>query len=67
VVVVLHVGSSKASCIKLILQRELRTGNTWFLAEDETVDAAICELFEETRLTLIGDDLTMFSNKLIRV
>jgi hypothetical protein len=31
VVVVLHVGGSKAYDIKLVLHREPRTGYTWFL------------------------------------
>jgi hypothetical protein len=31
-VAVLHVGGSKASHIKLVLQREPRSGKTWFPA-----------------------------------
>jgi hypothetical protein len=30
VVLVLHVGGTKLSNVKLMLQRELRTGKTWF-------------------------------------
>jgi hypothetical protein len=51
VVAVLHVGGTKASYIKLALQREPRTGNAWFpvcalMPNEEHVDAAVCELFE---------------------
>jgi 8-oxo-dGTP pyrophosphatase MutT (NUDIX family) len=51
-VVVLLVGGSKASGIKLVLQREPRTGKTWFpagsiLPNEAPVDAAVRELFEE--------------------
>jgi 8-oxo-dGTP pyrophosphatase MutT (NUDIX family) len=64
VVVVLHVGGSKASDIKLVLQRETRNGKTWFLAgsimhDEELVDVVVRELLEETCLTLTFDDLTM--------
>jgi hypothetical protein len=31
VVVVLHVGGTKLSDVKLVLQREPRTGKTWLL------------------------------------
>jgi hypothetical protein len=53
VVVVLHVGGSKASDIKLVLHREPRNDKTWFLAgsilrNEEHVDAVVCELLEET-------------------
>jgi 8-oxo-dGTP pyrophosphatase MutT (NUDIX family) len=46
VVVVLHVGGSKASNIKLISKRESRTSKTWFpagsiLPNEEHVDAAV--------------------------
>jgi hypothetical protein len=49
VVVVLHVGGSKASDIKLVLQREPRFGKTWFpagsiLPNAEHVDADVREL-----------------------
>jgi 8-oxo-dGTP pyrophosphatase MutT (NUDIX family) len=57
VVVVLHVGVSKASNIKLVLQREPRSGKTWFpagsiLPNEEHGDAAMRELLEETGFTL---------------
>jgi 8-oxo-dGTP pyrophosphatase MutT (NUDIX family) len=66
------VGGSKASGIKLVLQREPRTGNTRYptgsiLPSEEHVDAAVRELFEGTYLTLTVDDLAMLSNKPIRV
>jgi 8-oxo-dGTP pyrophosphatase MutT (NUDIX family) len=69
---VMCVGGSKAFDIKLVLQREPRTYRTWFLAcsilpNEEHVDAAIRDLFEETGLTLTVDDLTMLSNNLVRV
>jgi hypothetical protein len=46
VVVVLHVCGSKASDIKIVLQRELRTGKTWFpagsiLPNEERVDDVV--------------------------
>jgi 8-oxo-dGTP pyrophosphatase MutT (NUDIX family) len=49
VVVVLHVGGTKLSNVKLVLQREPRTGKTWFpagsvAANEEPVDAAVREL-----------------------
>jgi hypothetical protein len=71
-VVVLHVGGSKAFDIELVLQRELRSGTTWFLAvsilpDEEQVDAAVRELFEENGLTLTVYDLTILSNKLVQV
>jgi 8-oxo-dGTP pyrophosphatase MutT (NUDIX family) len=49
VVVVLHVGGSKASDIKLVLQRKPRIGKTWFptgsiMPSEEHVDAAVREL-----------------------
>jgi 8-oxo-dGTP pyrophosphatase MutT (NUDIX family) len=45
-VVVLHVGGFKLADIKLVLQREPRSGKTWFLAgsvsaNEEPVDAAV--------------------------
>jgi 8-oxo-dGTP pyrophosphatase MutT (NUDIX family) len=62
VVVVLHVGGAKAYDIKLVLKREPRTGENWFLAgsmlpNEEPFDGAGREMFEETSLTLISDDL----------
>jgi 8-oxo-dGTP pyrophosphatase MutT (NUDIX family) len=73
VVVVLIVGGSKVSDIKLVLQREPRTGKTWFHAGsilppgEEHVDVAVRELHEETSLTLTFDDLTLLSNNPVRV
>jgi 8-oxo-dGTP pyrophosphatase MutT (NUDIX family) len=72
VVVVLHVGGTKLSNVKLVLQREPRTGKTWFpvgsvAANDEPVDAAVRELREETGLTLTPDDLTLLSDASVRV
>jgi hypothetical protein len=45
VVVVLHVGGSKASDIKLVLQREPRTGNILILPNVELVDVTVRKLF----------------------
>jgi 8-oxo-dGTP pyrophosphatase MutT (NUDIX family) len=73
VVVVLHVGCSKASNIKLvILKREPRTRHTWFLAgsilpNEEHVDVVVRELLEENGLTLIANDLTVLSDAPVRV
>jgi 8-oxo-dGTP pyrophosphatase MutT (NUDIX family) len=72
VVVVLHVGGTKLSHVKLVLQREPRTGKTWFLvgsftSNEEHVDAAVRELHEETGLILTPDDLTLLSDAHVRV
>jgi ADP-ribose pyrophosphatase YjhB (NUDIX family) len=72
VVVVLHVGGTKLSDIKLVLQREPRTGKTWFpvgslTANEESVDDAARELHEETSLILTPDDLTLLSDASFRV
>jgi 8-oxo-dGTP pyrophosphatase MutT (NUDIX family) len=72
VVLVIHVGGTKLSNIKLVLQREPRTGKTWFpagsvAANGEHVDAAVRELHEETGLTLTPDDLTVLSDAPVRV
>jgi 8-oxo-dGTP pyrophosphatase MutT (NUDIX family) len=72
VVVVYHVGGTKLSDIKLVLQREPRTGKTWFpagkvTANEELIDAAVRELHEETGLILIPDDLTLLSDAHARV
>jgi 8-oxo-dGTP pyrophosphatase MutT (NUDIX family) len=72
VVVVIHVEGTKLSNIKLVLQREPRTGKTWFpagsvAANEEHVDAAVRELHEETGLTLTPDDLTLLSDAHVRV
>jgi 8-oxo-dGTP pyrophosphatase MutT (NUDIX family) len=72
VVVVLHVGGSKASDIKLVLQREPRNGKTLFpvgsiLPNEEHVDVDVRELHEETGLTLTHDYLTLLSDAPVRV
>jgi 8-oxo-dGTP pyrophosphatase MutT (NUDIX family) len=66
VVLVIHVGGTKLSDLKLKLQREPRSGKTWFptgsvLPNEEPVDAAFRELHEETGLVLTPDDLTLLS------
>jgi 8-oxo-dGTP pyrophosphatase MutT (NUDIX family) len=70
--VVLHVGGSKASDVKLVLQRESRSGKIWFTAgsivpNEEPFDAAVRELFEGTSLTLIVNDLTLLRNNHVRI
>jgi ADP-ribose pyrophosphatase YjhB (NUDIX family) len=72
VVAVLHIGDSKASNIKLVLQREPRTRTTWIsagsiLPNEEHVNAAIRELHEETGLILTYDELTMLNDAPVRV
>jgi ADP-ribose pyrophosphatase YjhB (NUDIX family) len=72
VVVVLHVGGTKLSDVKLVLQREPRTGKTWFpagsvTANEEHVDAPVRELYEEIDLILTPDDLTLLSDAHVRV
>jgi ADP-ribose pyrophosphatase YjhB (NUDIX family) len=72
VVVVLHVGGTKLSDIKLVLQREPCFGKTWFpsgsiTAYEEHVDVAVRELYEETCLILTPDDLTVLSDAPVRV
>jgi 8-oxo-dGTP pyrophosphatase MutT (NUDIX family) len=67
VVVVLHVGGTKLSDVKLVLQCEPRIGKTWFpvgyvTANEEHVDADVRELYEETGLILTPDDLTLLSD-----
>jgi 8-oxo-dGTP pyrophosphatase MutT (NUDIX family) len=71
-VVVLHVGGTKLSDIKLVLQREPRYGKTWFptgsvSANVEHVDAAVRELHEEIDLILTPDDLTLLSDAPVSV
>jgi 8-oxo-dGTP pyrophosphatase MutT (NUDIX family) len=71
VVVIPHVGGSKSSDVKLVLQRELRTENILFLAgsilpNEAPVDAAVRELFEESGL-IMTVDLTMIGGNLVRV
>jgi 8-oxo-dGTP pyrophosphatase MutT (NUDIX family) len=58
--------------VKLVLQREPRTGKTWFpagsvTANEEPVDAAVRELREEAGLTLTPDDLMSLSDAPVRV
>jgi 8-oxo-dGTP pyrophosphatase MutT (NUDIX family) len=72
VVVVIHVGGTKLSNVKLVLQREPRTGKTWFplgyvAANEEPVDAAVRELHEKTGITLTPDDFTLLSDVHVRV
>jgi ADP-ribose pyrophosphatase YjhB (NUDIX family) len=72
VVVVLHVGGSKLADIKLVLQREPRSGKTWFpvgsvSANEDHVDAAVRKLHEETCLILTHNDLTPLSDAPFRV
>jgi 8-oxo-dGTP pyrophosphatase MutT (NUDIX family) len=72
VVLVIHVGGTKLSNSKLGLQREPRTGKTWFpagfvAASEEPIDVAVRELHEETGLTLTPDDLTRLSDALVQV
>jgi ADP-ribose pyrophosphatase YjhB (NUDIX family) len=72
VVVVLHVGGTKLYDAKLVLQREPRTGKTWFpvgsiTANEEPVDATVRELLEENGLILTPDDLTLLSDARARV
>jgi 8-oxo-dGTP pyrophosphatase MutT (NUDIX family) len=72
VVVVLRVDGSKLADIKLVLQREPRSGKTWFPAgsissNEEHVDAAVRELHEETGLVLTPNDLTLLRNAPVRV
>jgi ADP-ribose pyrophosphatase YjhB (NUDIX family) len=55
-----------------VLQREPRSGKTWFpagsvAANEEHVDAAVRELHEETGLILTPDDLTLLSDAHVRV
>jgi 8-oxo-dGTP pyrophosphatase MutT (NUDIX family) len=72
VVVVLHVGGTKLSAVKLVLQREPQSSKTWFhvgsfTSNEELVDAAVRELCEEAGLILTPDDLTLLSDALVRV
>ena len=72
VVVVLHVGGTKLSNVKLVLQREPRYGKIWFragsiTANEEHVDVAVRELHEETGIILTPDDWTLLSDAPIRV
>jgi 8-oxo-dGTP pyrophosphatase MutT (NUDIX family) len=72
VVVVLPVGGSKASNMKLVFQRVPRNDKAWFLAGsilpiEAHVEVAVRELFEEVGLTLTVDDATLLSGNHVRV
>jgi 8-oxo-dGTP pyrophosphatase MutT (NUDIX family) len=72
VVAVLHVGGSKAFDIKLVLQREPRSGKAWFptgsiLPNEAHVDVDVQELHEEAGLILTHDDLIILSDAPVRV
>jgi 8-oxo-dGTP pyrophosphatase MutT (NUDIX family) len=72
VVLVIHVGGTKPSDLKLILQREPRSCKTWFpdgsiLPNEEPVDADVRELHEETGLVLTPEDLTLLSGEHVLV
>jgi 8-oxo-dGTP pyrophosphatase MutT (NUDIX family) len=61
VVVVLHVGGTKLTDVKLVLQREPSSGKAWFLvgstsSNEEHVDAIVREMHEETGLILTLED-----------
>jgi ADP-ribose pyrophosphatase YjhB (NUDIX family) len=68
VMLVIHVGGSKSLDLKLVFQREPRSGKTWFhagsiLPNEEPVDAAVRELHEKTGLILTPDYLTLLSGE----
>jgi 8-oxo-dGTP pyrophosphatase MutT (NUDIX family) len=72
IVVVLHVGGSKASDIKLVLQLEPRYNKTWFpvgsiLPNEEPVVVGVRVLHEEIGLVLTPDDLTLLGDAPVRV
>jgi 8-oxo-dGTP pyrophosphatase MutT (NUDIX family) len=72
VVLVIHVGGTKPLDLKLVFQREPRSGKTWFpagsiLPNEEPIDAAVRELHEETDLVLTPDDLTLLSGEPVLV
>jgi 8-oxo-dGTP pyrophosphatase MutT (NUDIX family) len=55
-----------------VLHREHRIGITWIparsiLPNEDPVEAVVRELFEETGLALIVDNLTLLSGNLVRV
>jgi 8-oxo-dGTP pyrophosphatase MutT (NUDIX family) len=67
VVILLNVEGSKASHVKLVLQREPCPGKTWFLArsilpDEEHVDVVVRELHEEIGRILTPNDLNLLSN-----
>jgi ADP-ribose pyrophosphatase YjhB (NUDIX family) len=60
VVVVINVGGTKFSDIKLVLLREPRSSKTWFpigsvTANEKPIDGVVGELHEETRLISTPD------------
>jgi 8-oxo-dGTP pyrophosphatase MutT (NUDIX family) len=64
----IHVGGTKLSDVKLVLQREPRTGKSWFPAGSVLPsEEPVRELHEETGLTLTPEDLTMLSDPPVRV
>jgi hypothetical protein len=68
----MHVGGTHAYGIKLMLQRELRPAQPWFLKcsvlpSEALFDAAVRELFEETSLTRTVDSLTLLSGNHVLV
>jgi 8-oxo-dGTP pyrophosphatase MutT (NUDIX family) len=72
VVIVLHVGGFKLADVKLVLQREPRSGKTWFPVgsispNDEHIDAGVRELHEENGLILTPYDFTLLSDAPVRV
>jgi hypothetical protein len=72
VVVLSHVGGSKLSDIKLVLQREPSSRKTWCLAGStssnaERVDAFVRDLHEDTGIILTLDVLNLLSDAPVRV
>jgi hypothetical protein len=72
VVVVLHVGGTKLSDIKLVLQRGPCSSKTLFLvgsvsANEDLVDVAVPELHEQNGFVLTPNDLTLLSDAPVRV
>jgi 8-oxo-dGTP pyrophosphatase MutT (NUDIX family) len=58
--------------VKLVLQREPRTGKTWFpagsvLPNEEPADSVVRELHEEIGRTLTPEDLTLLSDAHVRI
>jgi 8-oxo-dGTP pyrophosphatase MutT (NUDIX family) len=56
--------------IKLVLQREPRTGKAWFpsgivLPNEEHVDADVRELFEQTGTTISVDGLNFLGGRVV--
>jgi ADP-ribose pyrophosphatase YjhB (NUDIX family) len=70
-VVVVHVGGTKTANIKVLSQRKTCAGKSWFLTgvifpNEELVDVAAREMFEETDFTLTVDELTLLSGAHVR-